>query len=50
MQLQHANTLVQPAEGANPWKSKITAICFAPDNSRMAVVGVDRVVSIYDDK
>ena len=49
MQLRHSSTLMQPAEGSSPWKAKVTAICFAPDNSRMAVVTTDRIVSIYDE-
>ncbi|GMH63033.1 hypothetical protein TrST_g9919 [Triparma strigata] len=48
MQLRHSSTLMQPSEGSTPWKARVTAICFAPDNSRLAVVTTDRIVSIYD--
>lgn len=38
-------TVVQPTEGL----AKVTALCWSPNNKKMAVCTVDRVVTLYDD-
>jgi hypothetical protein len=47
MQLRHLQTLLQAAEPAGP--AKVTAICWAPSNTKLAVCTVDRVVILFDD-
>lgn len=47
MQLRHLQTLLQAAEPTGP--NKITAICWAPNSKKLAVVGTDRVVTLFDD-
>ncbi|XP_060947369.1 intraflagellar transport protein 172 homolog [Limanda limanda] len=45
MQLKHLQTLLTPQEGA----AKVTCMAWAPNNSRLAVCTVDRVVLLYDE-
>ena len=45
MQLQHLQTLLPPDERVN----KVTAITFSPNNKKLAVVTLDRVVHLFDD-
>ncbi|KAG6623993.1 intraflagellar transport protein 172 [Phytophthora cinnamomi] len=44
MQLRHLTSLLQATEGM----CKVTAIAFSPNNRRLAVVTVDRVVHLFD--
>ena len=46
MLLKHIGTLMPPQEQM----AKVTAICWSPNNKRLAVVTVDRIVRLYDDK
>ena len=45
MQLRHLKTLMPPADGM----CRVTAICFSPNNVRLAVVTVDKVVHLFDE-
>lgn len=45
MQLQHLQTLLPPDERIN----KVTAIAFSPNNKKLAVVTLDRVVHLFDE-
>jgi intraflagellar transport protein 172 len=45
MQLQHLATIMPPEERMN----KITAVTFSPNNRRLAVVTIDRVVHLFDE-
>ena len=45
MQLQHLATIMPPEERMN----KVTAVAFAPNNRRVAVVTIDRVVHLFDE-
>ncbi len=45
MQLQHLQTLLPPDERVN----KVTAIAFSPNNKKVAVVTLDRVVHLFDE-
>ena len=53
MQLRHLCTLL-PASGSTvPGRvhdGKITAICYSPNNRKLAVCGMDRVVRLFDDQ
>lgn len=44
MQLRHLTSLLQATEGL----CKVTAVAFSPNNRRLAVVTVDRVVHLFD--
>lgn len=45
MKLKHVKTLMPPADGL----CRVTSVCFAPNNVRLAVVTVDRVVHLFDE-
>eukprot|EP00052_Salpingoeca_macrocollata_P025012 m.226452 g.226452 ORF g.226452 m.226452 type:complete len:1747 (+) comp22359_c0_seq2:150-5390(+) len=45
MQLRHLQTLLPPTDGA----SKVTACAWSPNNAKLAVVTVDRVVHLLDE-
>ncbi|XP_048583111.1 intraflagellar transport protein 172 homolog [Nematostella vectensis] len=45
MQLRYMKTLLSPQDGA----CKVTAMAWAPNNQKMAVVTMDRVVILYDE-
>ncbi len=45
MQLQHLSTFMAPEDRLN----KVTAVCFSPNNRRLAVVTIDRVVHLFDE-
>jgi intraflagellar transport protein 172 len=45
MQLRHLKTLMPPADGM----CRVTALCFSPNNARLAVVTVDKVVHLFDE-
>jgi intraflagellar transport protein 172 len=47
MQLRHLQTLLPPADP--PGLQKVTAICWAPNNKKLAVCTTDRVVTLFDD-
>ena len=53
MQLRHLCSLL-PASGstnpAYPHDGKVTAVCYSPNNRRLAVCGSDRVVRLFDDQ
>lgn len=50
MQLRHVCTLI-PAAGTNGFdKTKVTAVCFSPNNRRFAVCGADRVIKLFDEQ
>ncbi|RHY44287.1 hypothetical protein DYB38_011460, partial [Aphanomyces astaci] len=44
MQLRHLSTVLPPTEGM----CKVTAIAWSPNNRRLAVVTVERVVHMFD--
>eukprot|EP01035_Chromulina_nebulosa_P019403 gene19403-25277_t len=44
MQLKHVQSLTQPSESIN----KVTALCWAPNGSKLAVCTIDRVISLFD--
>ncbi|XP_054618204.1 intraflagellar transport protein 172 homolog [Dunckerocampus dactyliophorus] len=46
MQLKHLKTLLTPQEGS----AKVTCMAWAPNNSKLAVCTVDRVVLLYDEQ
>ncbi|XP_077991845.1 intraflagellar transport protein 172 homolog [Glandiceps talaboti] len=46
MQLKHMKTLLTPQDGA----AKITALAWAPNNNKLAVCTVDRVILLYDEQ
>jgi len=46
MKLKHLKTLIPPADGM----CRVTAMCFSPNNTRLAVVTVDRVVHLFDEE
>lgn len=45
MKLKHVRTVLPPQAGLN----KVTAVAWAPSNSRLAVVCTDRVVHLFDE-
>ncbi|PIK36306.1 putative intraflagellar transport protein [Apostichopus japonicus] len=45
MQLKHMKTLLTPQDGA----AKITAMAWAPNNTKLAVCTADRVVLLFDE-
>jgi len=45
MQLKYLETLLPPSDGA----AKITDFAWSPNNAKLAVVGVERVITIYDE-
>ncbi|XP_065670042.1 intraflagellar transport protein 172 homolog isoform X3 [Hydra vulgaris] len=45
MLLKHIKTIFPPQDGA----AKVTAMCWSPNNKKMAVVSTDRVISFFDD-
>ena len=45
MQLRHVKTLSNAKDNMH----KVTAICWSPNNKRMACVTVDRIVVLYDE-
>jgi len=45
MQLSHLQTLMAGGEGIN----KVTAMCFSPNDKRLAVCLLDRIVYLYDE-
>jgi len=49
MQLRHLRNLLPASELTEGRFQKITALAFAPNNSRLAVVTVDRVVLLFDE-
>ena len=53
MQLRHLCSLL-PASGstnpAYPHDGKVTAVCYSPNNRRLAVCGSDSVVRLFDDQ
>ena len=44
MQLRHINNVLPASEGL----CKVTAIAWSPNNRRLAVVTVDRIVHLFD--
>ncbi|XP_062858050.1 intraflagellar transport protein 172 homolog isoform X2 [Trichomycterus rosablanca] len=46
MQLKHLKTLLTPQDGA----SKVTCMAWSPNNGKLAVCTVDRVVLLYDEQ
>lgn len=45
MQLKHVKTVLPPSDGV----AKVTAVAWAPNNARLAVVTADRVVHLVDE-
>ncbi|XP_071962115.1 intraflagellar transport protein 172 homolog [Antedon mediterranea] len=45
MQLKHTKTFLTPQDGA----AKITALAWSPNNNKLAVCTVDRVILLYDE-
>ena len=45
MQLRHLKPIMPPADGM----CKVTSVCFSPNNQRLAVVTVDRIVHLFDE-
>ena len=45
MQLRHLKPIMPPTEGM----CKVTALAWSPNNRRLAVVTVDRVVHLFDE-
>jgi len=45
MQLSYLQTLMAGGEGIN----KVTAMCFSPNDKRLAVCLLDRIVYLYDE-
>ena len=46
MQLRHQKSIFPPDEK----QAKVTAICWSPNNKRVAVVTVNRIVHLMDDQ
>ncbi len=46
MKVQHWKQLMPAGDGLS---QKVTAIAFAPNNQRLAVVGADRVIHLFDE-
>ncbi|KAI8848693.1 hypothetical protein BC829DRAFT_443633 [Chytridium lagenaria] len=45
MQIRHLKTICPPADALN----RITALAWSSNNQKLAIVGVDRVISLYDE-
>jgi intraflagellar transport protein 172 len=45
MQIRYVQTLLQCGDGA----AKVTAIAWSPNNAKLAVVTVDKVVYLFDE-
>ncbi|KAA0161786.1 hypothetical protein FNF31_03572 [Cafeteria roenbergensis] len=45
MKLRHLQTLMPPADGL----CRVTSLCFSPNNLRLAVVTVERVIHLFDE-
>ena len=52
MQLRHVSSLLSATSGSSESVDdyKITSICFSPNNRKLAVCGMDRVVRLFDDQ
>lgn len=48
MQLRHMKT-VQPAAEGEGVMQRVTALCWAPNNMRLAAVTTDRIVHLFDE-
>ena len=48
MQLRHMKT-VQPAKEGEGVMDRVTALCWAPNNMRLAAVTTDRIVHLFDE-
>ena len=48
MQLRHMKT-VQPAAEGEKVMQRVTALCWAPNNMRLAAVTTDRIVHLFDE-
>jgi intraflagellar transport protein 172 len=48
MQLRHMKT-VQPAAEGEGVMQRVTAMCWAPNNLRLAAVTTDRIVHLFDE-
>ena len=48
MQLRHMKT-VQPAAEGEKVMQRVTALCWAPNNMRLAAVPTDRIVHLFDE-
>ena len=46
MQLKHVQSLTSPTDAGN----KVTAVCWAPNGSKLAVCTTDRVVQLFDNE
>ncbi|CAM9498790.1 unnamed protein product, partial [Choristocarpus tenellus] len=50
MQLRYLNTVVQPPGGENGiCPARVMAVAWAPNNKKLAVCTVDKVVSLFDE-
>jgi intraflagellar transport protein 172 len=45
MQIRHLKTVVQASESLN----RITGLAWSPNNQKLAVVGVDRIIYLFDE-
>lgn len=45
MNLRYVKTLIEPVEQP----ARISALCWSPNNAKLAVCTVDRFVSLFDD-
>ena len=59
MKLRHSQSIVVPnsaigdfntGNNDHVYQSKVTSLCYSPDNSRLAVATADRVISIYNNQ
>lgn len=53
MKLTNLQTITKPKTGDatnnQQFQTKVSSLCFSPDNRRLAVATADRAISIYDD-
>ena len=52
MQLRHLCSLLpaNDSDSGSLLEGKVTAICYSPNNRKLAVCGMDRVVRLFDDQ
>ena len=50
MNLRHKKTILQSnTTKSDYWRNRVVAICYSPDNERLAIIASDRCVKLFND-